>query len=165
MDVSEAIEKRRSIRKFSEKSIPEELVDELIKAAMFAPTARNRRPVHLIIVKERSIIEKIRKLRESAFTFLESAPLAIVVAVKDYDTWESDGAIAAAFMQLRATSLGLGSCWGHVANRVEKEMKELLKIPEGFRVLCVLGFGYPAEKKPPHTEEEINRERIHENSW
>ena len=165
MDFEKLIELRRSIRKFQNRRISKEALDLFVKAAMYAPSARNRRPVHLILIDDKRVIEKLRKLRENAFTFLETAPFAIVVTVKNYDTWESDGAIVASYIQLMATNLGLGSCWGHIAERVEEEAKTILGIPEDFRVLCVLGIGYPAESKPPHTEEEIDPTRIHKNCW
>jgi len=86
MEFSEVIRKRRSIRRFKDDPVPREMINEIIKSAMFAPSAVNRRPVHLIIIKNRDTIRKIRKLRESAFRFLETAPLAIVITVKNVGT-------------------------------------------------------------------------------
>jgi len=111
MELSEVIRKRRSIRKFKDDPIPKEMINEIIKSAMFAPSAVNRRPVHLLVIEDRETIGKIRKLRESAFRFLETAPLAIVIAVENVGTWESDGAIVSTFIQLTCVDLGLGSCW------------------------------------------------------
>ena len=73
MELSEVIRKRRNIRKFKNDSVPREMISEIIKSAMFALSAASRRPVHLIIIKDRDTIRKIRKLRESAFRFLETA--------------------------------------------------------------------------------------------
>ena len=161
MELSEVIRKRRSIRKFKDDPIPKEMINEIIKSAMFAPSAVNRRPVHLLVIEDRETIGKIRKLRESAFRFLETAPLAIVIAVENVGTWESDGAIVSTFIQLTCVDLGLGSCWGHIAEIVENEARKLLNIPERYRVLCVVGIGYPDEEKSPHDESEIDEKRIH----
>jgi len=73
MELSEVIRKRRSIRKFKNDSVPREMISEIIKSAMFALSAVNRRPVHLLVIEDRETIGKIRKLRESAFRFLETA--------------------------------------------------------------------------------------------
>ncbi len=165
MDFFEVVKKRRSIRKFKNVDVEKEKVDKIIESAMYAPSARNRRPVHLIILDDREKIKKLKEIRSGAFSFLESAPLAIVVTVENYDTWESDGAIVATFIQLAATALGLGSCWGHIANRVEDETKRFLGIPEDKKVLCVIGIGYPDEEKSSHTPDEMDESRIHKNSW
>ena len=137
------------------------MINEIVKSAMFAPSAANRRPVHLLVIKDRETIGKIRKLRESAFRFLEAASLAIVIAVENVGIWESDGAIVSTFIQLTCVDLGLGSCWGHIAGIVENEARKLLNIPERYRVLCVIGIGYPDEEKFPHDESEIEEKNIH----
>ncbi len=129
MEFFKVVLKRRSIRRFKSERIPKHMVDRILECAMYAPSARNRRPVHLVVVEDNGTIESLRRLREGAFSFLESSPLAIVVACEGVDTWESDSAIVATFIQLCTVDLGLGSCWGHVANRVEDRVKELLKIP------------------------------------
>ena len=135
MELSEVIRKRRNIRKFKNDSVPREMISEIIKSAMFALSAVNRRPVHLIIIKDRDTIRKIRKLRESAFRFLETASLAIVIAVENVGTWESDGAIVSTFIRLTCVDLDLGSCWSRIVGIVENEARKLLNIPERHRVL------------------------------
>ncbi len=165
MELRDVIKNRRSIRKFKREKIPEYMLEKLVECAMYAPSARNRRPVHLIVVEDPKTIGELRNLRKSAFSFLESAPLALIVASENVDTWESDSAIVASYIQLCAVDLGLGSCWGHIVNRVEKEVRDLLGIPGDVRILCVIGLGFPDEEKPPHTESEIDKNRIHRGRW
>jgi len=109
MELSEVIRKRRSIRKFKNDSVPREMISEIIKSA--------------------------RKLRESAFRFLETTSLAIVIAVENVGTWESDGAIVSTFIRLTCVDLDLGSCWSRIVGIVENEARKLLNIPERHRVL------------------------------
>lgn len=161
MEFMDIIRRRRSIRRFKTDSVSRKIINEIIKSAMFAPSAMNRKPVHLLIIENKETIRKIKKLRESAFKFLETAPLAIVTVIDNVETWESDGAIVSTFIQLTCVDLGLGSCWGHIAGIVEDEVKKLLNIPENYRVLCVIGIGYPDEEKAFHDENEIDKSRIH----
>ncbi|QTA37508.1 nitroreductase family protein [Thermosipho ferrireducens] len=172
MDFLDVVRKRRSIRKFKNIPIPEKIIDKIVEIAMYAPSGRNSKPVDLIVITERDKIRKVKDFRKSAYGFLETAPLAIVVvANKNSTTWINDASIVAIYIQLAAVNFGLGSCWGHAHERfyndesVENNIKELLNIPEEYRVLCVIGIGYPAEEKPEHSSEEIDFRKIHTEKW
>lgn len=172
MDILEIIEKRRSIRIFSEKSIPEDILEKILKYSLLAPSGRNLKPVELILVKDNEKIHQIMKTREGAFSFLKTAPVCIVVAGnKESGTWLSDGSIVASYIQLLAVNFGLSSCWGHAHERyhneksVEEEIKKLLDIPEKFGILCVIGLGYPNENKSFHMLSEVDERKIHFEKW
>ncbi len=172
MDILEIIQKRRSIRLFDEMPVSEEILENIAKYALLAPSGRNLRPVELVIVQDKNKIKKIMKTREEAFSFLNTAPACIVVAAnEDSSTWLSDASIVAAYIQLLAVNFGLGSCWGHVHDRyynnlsVEGKVKEILNIPDGFRVLCIIGIGYPNEEKQSHSLDDVETKRIHKEKW
>ncbi|MCX7653946.1 MAG: nitroreductase family protein [Fervidobacterium sp.] len=172
MDILEVVQKRRSIRLFSEKDIPDEILYNIVKYSLLAPSGRNLKPVELVVIKNKDTIKKIMKTREGAFSFLKTAPVCIVVtANQESGTWISDSSIVASYIQLLAVNFGLGSCWGHAHERyhdgkaVEEEIKTILGIPSNFGVLCVIGMGYPSEEKPFHTLEEVDKSRIHFEKW
>lgn len=173
MEFFEVVKRRRSIRRFQDKKVPEEYVKKILEAAFYSPSSRNRRPWHFIVVDDGDLIKKLAQTRP-ALRFLETAPLAIVVCGDENisSAWVFDASIAAEHIQLAATALGLGACWGHVLDRMHSEEKsaeeyirELLGIPRHIRILCVIGIGYPAEEKPSHSEKEIMPDRVHYNRF
>jgi len=126
-----------------------------------------------VIVDDRGIIQKLANTRR-ALRFLETAPLAIVVCGDENisSAWVFDASIAAEHIQLAATALGLGAGGEQVLGTqhseeksAEESVRELLGIPEHIRILCVIGIGYPAERKPEHDEKEIMWERVHLNKF
>lgn len=172
MDLVEIIKKRRSIRKFKNVQVDDEVLKDIITYSLLAPSGRNSKPVDLVVVRDRSKIHEVMRTRETAFSFLESAPVCIVIcANEESSTWSSDASIVAAYIQLLATNYGLGSCWGHAHDRfyndksVEEEIKRILSIPKKYRVLCVIGLGYPDEVKLEHSPEEVSKEKIHFENW
>lgn len=113
MDVFEAIQSRRSVRKYKSDSIPSEDLHKILEAARLAPSAGNRQPWRFILVRD---VEKKRALAGVANhqTFLVDA-YAIVIAAADPEISEKwcdrDTMIAVEHMALAATALGYGTCW------------------------------------------------------
>lgn len=146
MDVFEAIQKRRSIRAYESTPVPREKLEKILEAARLAPSASNIQPWHFIVVtdpEKRKILSKGRYAK-----FLKKSPVVIVGCgdQKASPKWYMvDVAIAMQNMVLTATSEGLGTCW--VGSFDEDEVKQLLKIPENFRVVALLAVGYPREKR------------------
>jgi len=145
MDVFEAVQKRRSIRAYESTPVPKAVLEKILEAARLAPSAGNVQPWHFIVVTDAG---KRERLAESILVrFLKEAPVVIVGCgdQKASPKWFMvDVAIAMQNMVLTATSEGLGTCWIGIFN--ESKVKELLKIPEKFRVVALLALGYPREK-------------------
>jgi len=166
MDVFEAIKGRRSIRAFQNRDIPQEMVDRLIDAARWAPSAGNIQPWEFIIVRKP---ETKRKLAEAALeqTFIEEAPVVIVVCADENRSSQGygtrgktlyclqDTAAATQNIHLAAYALGLGTCW--VGAFREDEAKKILNIPSGVRPVAIIPVGYPAEKPQPRNRRPINQ--------
>lgn len=172
MELKEIILRRRSIRKFKAQEVSLDILNEITKYSLLAPSGRNSKPVELVIITDKNKIREIKKAREGAFSFLESAPACIVVTADEASsTWLSDASIVAAYIQLLCVDYGLGSCWGHAFERyqdgisVEESIKSLLSIPINYRVLCVIGVGYPDEIKDGHSLEEVNTAKLHHEKW
>ncbi|MGC8812595.1 MAG: nitroreductase family protein [Candidatus Aenigmatarchaeota archaeon] len=170
----EAIRKRRSIRKFQKKEVEEEKLEEILKAAMYSPSAMHRRPWEFVVVRNQEIKEKLAKATPFC-SFIKDAPVVLVIAAKPgilSRFWVEDCAIAAENIYLEATNQGLGTCFCQIMGGKsvslkdsEEYVREVIKAPKSVRILCLMPIGYPDEKKPEHTEEEFERKKIHYEKW
>jgi nitroreductase len=165
MDVLEAIKGRRSIRAFKSQNVSQELVEKLIDAAIWAPSAGNIQPWELIIVRR---LEIKRELAEAALhqTFIEEAPVVIVVCADENRSWRGygvrgktlyciqDTAAAIQNIHLAAYSLGLGTCW--IGAFSEEEAQKILSVPRGVRPVAMIPVGYPAEAPPPRSKRPLD---------
>lgn len=168
------IQKRRSIRKFLKKQVEAEKIDMLLETALRSPSSRGFNPWEFIAVTDHDLLEKLSRARQHGSAFLSNAPLGIVVCADSQksDVWIEDASIASAFIHLAAESLGLGSCWIQIRERMHNETKsaqeyivETLNIPKSLKVESIIAIGYPDEKKPPHTKEELQYEKVHINLY
>lgn len=168
------LKKRRSVRKFQQREIEKEKVDFILKSALLSPSSRARRPWEFVTVTDRHLLEELSRCREHSSQFLEGAPLGIVVAADPYvcDVWIEDSSIAAIIIQIAAQSLGLGSCWIQVRERIYKEnimaqeyIKNTLRIPEKYNIECIIAIGYPGEEKKGCEEDELLYDKIHYNKY
>jgi nitroreductase len=146
MDVFEAIEKRRSIRKYDATPVRQEKLEKILEAARLAPSASNVQPRHFIVVTDE---ERRRALSAGMFAgFLKQAPLVIVACgdeKKSPKWYHIDVAIAVENMVLAATGEGLGTCW--IGSFDENKVRAVLKIPEKLRVVVLLAVGYHSGKE------------------
>ena len=164
MEVKEALLKRRSVRKFTEEPVSEELIDELLHAAMSGPSACNKRPWEFYVVTNPDILEELRSA--SRFSGIK-APLAIVVCgnlkralpMQMAEFWIQDCSAATENILLRATDLGLGAVWCgmYPQKRPEKRVRELLGIDEKRIALNIIYIGHPEQEPEPRDwyEEEL----------
>ena len=138
---------RRSIRRYENKDIPEDVLQQILETGRQAPSAANRQPIRFVIVNDHDIL---KNLCDNLITrFVKNAPVAIVgcADIKSLLTgkWAVvDTTIAMQNMVIAAWALGIGSCW--IGACKEKKVKELLKIPDKWKVVALLTFGYPAEQ-------------------
>lgn len=165
MDVLEAIVGRRSIRAFKVEDVSSEIVEKLIDAARWAPSAGNIQPWEFIVVREPEVK---RKLAEAALSqsFIEEAPVVIVVCADEVRSSQGygfrgktlyciqDTAAAVQNIHLAAYAVGLGTCW--VGAFREEKVREILNIPEGVRPVALIPVGYPAEHPKPRNRRPIN---------
>lgn len=165
---------RRSIRKYEEKAVEKEKVDEILKAALLAPTGKNTRATEFIVVDDKELIEKISLMREHGSEFVKNAPLVIGVMGDGEKTTTliEDCSIAAFAIQVKAHELGLGSCWVQVNQRTTADgtlsgdyFKNLTGAPANLTVACVVALGYPSEQKPVYTEKDVNMTRVSYNKY
>ena len=168
MDALEAIMGRRSIRKYTEKKIPDETITKLLKAAMNAPSAHNRQPWHFIVVDDKEALLKVPEYHQYS-KMLEQASHAIIVLgdnnIQETDFWIHDCSAATENILITANALGLGAVWlgVHPSEALIAGTKKLFNVPDHVTPLGFISLGYPAESKPPR--ENYNPERVHKNKW
>jgi len=168
MEVKEAIRKRRSVRKYKDKLVTDEIIDELIEAARLAPSGNNVQPWRFYVVRNKELFLKNRVFRQD---FVYRAPMILVCCsdpdgftkvLKDFDeknnvirAWR-DLSIACENLVLRATELGLGTCYVGWIKR--DKIKKILNIPERYVLAYVIAIGYPDEE--PKQVEKKGKEEI-----
>lgn len=169
MEFKELIAQRRSIRKFSDRPVPREVVDRLLAEALTAPSARNTRTTRFLVVDDPSLVARMADMRDYGSAFLKGAPLAVVVLgeTSASDLWRENAAISATVLQLACVDEGLGSCWVHIHGRPRRKeapegekaadyLRSFLPIPDSCEPLCAVAIGYsdfhPAPL-PPHDDE------------
>jgi len=168
--VMSLIRKRRSIRRFLKKPVEAAKIDVLLEAALRAPSSKGINPWEFIVVTDQGLLEKLSQAKQHGSAFLKTAPLGIVVCAdpEKSDAWIEDASIATICIQLAAESLGLGSCWIQIRERMHDGAKsaqeyvfETFGIPATMRVECIIAIGYPNEQKPPHKAGELLYEKVH----
>jgi len=147
---------RRSIRRYEDKEIPKDVLDQIVEAGRQSPAAANRQPYHFVIVTDSEIKQKL----PGRFSgFLKNAPVIIVGCANPKalltGKWAIiDTTIALENMVLAAWSLGVGSCW--IGSFNEQKIKELLKIPKDWKIVALITLGYPAETPKPTKKKPAN---------
>jgi nitroreductase len=192
MEVMEAIQSRRSIRRFKEDAVPEDYITEIIEAARLAPSGTNLQPTRFVVIKSKEMREKLNE--GTPLPFVTKAPVVIACCVdknsimasgermkelteakafedtpldkktddnKDKDDYNKrrsnmseaalkaymslNLAIAVEHMILRATDLGLGSCWIMMVDG--EKTKSILELDERYDVVALVPIGY-ADQAP-----------------
>ena len=153
----ELVEKRRSIRKFTDERVSDEDLKEILTIALHAPTAKNRNPVRYIVVRDKKRLNKLSDYKESGAKFLAHADVAIAVVTDSEiapNTNHQDASIAAIFILLAASDLDLGATWANVVDAKHESgissqefLHKFFDLEKKFNVECVIGIGHPAEEK------------------
>ena len=166
MELKEVLLKRRSVRKYTEEAVSEEMIQEMLHAAMSGPSACNKRPWDFYVVTNTEVLEQLKKA--SKFTKI-TAPLAIVVCgnlkkalpLKMAEYWIQDCSAATENILLQAVDLGLGAVWCGIypQKRAEKKVSEILGLDEKQIPLNIILLGHPAEY--PKARDQYEEECIH----
>ncbi|GAB6264756.1 MAG: nitroreductase family protein [Methanothrix sp.] len=160
---------RRSIRKYKDVKIDEQIIDQLKEAALRSPSSRGVNPWRLLFITDKDMLEVLSRAKQSGSGFLKGASLGVVVIARneESDVWIEDCSIASIILQLTGQSLGLGSCWIQIRNRKHNDsqtsedyIRKALDLPEGSKVECMIAFGYPDEIKQPHPKSELEYGKI-----
>jgi len=166
----EIIKNRRSVRNFLKKEIENDKLNEVLKAAMFAPTAKNLRPWEFIVVTDEETKNQFAKATRYS-SFAGDAPVVIVICydMTKGNRFKEDCSISAQNIYLEAVNQGLGTCFIQIAEGTEGSagepeafVKRLLDIPSSYRVQCLMPVGYPEKYPVPHKEDVLfEKAKIH----
>lgn len=173
MDFFELVNKRRSLRKFSDRRVEREVVEKILEAALTAPSSRNSHSTRFLVIEDRALIKHMSYMRDYGSAFMADAPVAVMVMGDKgaTDLWVDNCAISATFVQLAAEAEGLGSCWVHVAGRehakghpemgdAESYLRTFLPIPEECGVECVIVMGYSPYEEPKPRPTQNNEGKV-----
>ena len=167
--MNEIFKKRRSVRQFTSKEVSEEQVHDILCAAMVSPSGNHVNPWEFIVVRD---TEKLSKLGECGQwqSFIADCNVAIVIIAKDSDTdmWIEDCSVVAAHIYLEVANQGLGSCWARIrggrtpdGKDREEYVREVLEIPQEYRVLNIMAIGEPKIQPPLHSEDSYQEGKVH----
>ena len=172
--VLDNIASRKSVRSYTDQPVPDEMVEQLLRAAMAAPSAMNRQPWEFVVVNDRGTLDALAgKLKHARM--LAGAPLAIVVCAETMITlkdgtrvennfWEHDASAATENILLAAEALGLGAVWTAASDEERSAtVREAIQLPGTIMPLCVIPIGFPAGDEQP--KDKWKPEKIHYNVW
>jgi Nitroreductase len=161
-EIIQAIENRRSIRKYKDEAVPQNELEKLVELSLQAPSARNQQPWHLIVVRDQVLLQEISDAVLEVLTargrnmpqgwhMFHHAPVVIMIPRDTANAWgKVDSGIASQTMALAAYGMQLGTCIiGLIHHLDSHERKEefyrRLQVPEGHQLDVCLSVGYPDE--------------------
>lgn len=150
--VIETINKRRSIKVYKDKIVEKEKIDELINAAIQAPSAANKQKFKLVIIDDTDIKKRLAVASNNQ-TFVGTASHIIAGTSETWKWDQVDIAIAFEHIVLQAVELELGTCW--IGAFKEEEVKKILNIPEDKKVVALLTVGYPGESPDKKSRKDV----------
>ncbi len=147
-----SIVNRFSVRKFQDKPVEREKIDQILEAARLAPSARNVQPWHFVVINDpekRAALTDICKGQK----FVSEAPVSIAVCASNTNyvmtsgqpAYTVDASIAAEHINLQAVELGLGTCW--LGAFYHDKLAQLIDLPEEYKIVTLLPIGYPVVEK------------------
>lgn len=160
---------RRSVRRYTEEALAPEQLDQILEAALLAPTSKNQRAWRFVVVQDRETLLKLSEAKPQGASFVKHAAAAIVVCgdAQESDAWIEDCAVAAFALHLEAHDLGLASCWVQLRGREHDAQKsapdyvrELLRLPEQMQPLALVAMGHPGDSKKPHEASELRFDQV-----
>jgi nitroreductase len=169
MNTLKALQSRRSIRQYKRTRVSKEKINQILKAAMYAPSAMNYQPWQFIVLDKREDIDHLYKINPHA-EMLSKAPLAIIICgdlklEMNIDYLVQDCSAATQNALLAIHELGLGGVW--VSAYPNKDtvtgIRKYYKIPKNIVPVSIISLGYPAEKVK--TENRFDKSMIHFNKW
>ena len=171
--VMEIIKARKSIRAYQDKALPKDVINSILEAAKYAPTARNMQELEYKVITSKSLIGKLNEGIAAAVqkeglplkgppgakpNFFYGAPLTIIItAPKDNHFALSDAALAVQNVMLYCASVNLGSCFIGMAQLIQRDKKSLkaLNIADNMNIVAAVVCGYPGEV--PETREKTQK--------
>lgn len=169
MNFQNLLQNRYSVREYKPDTIDPNLLNQVLAAAQYAPTAANRQPFKLIVIHSQGKKEEIHKIYDRDW-FSDAPILICACGVPDQGWVRADGksyldvdvAIVMDHVSLAAADLGLGTCW--VASFDVEAARDYLQIPPYAEPIIMMSLGYPAGS-PGEKERKSLDDLISFDSW
>ena len=171
-DLMEIIKARKSIRVYEDKALPKDVVESILEAAKYAPTARNLQELEYKVITNKTLMNKLSEGIAAAMQkegmplkgplgakpdFFHGAPLLIIITAPKDNYWAAaDAGLAAQNVMLYTTSINLGSCFIGMAKLIErdKNLLKMLHIEDDMNIVAAVICGYPAENPEPREKKQ-----------
>ncbi len=169
MDIQELLLNRRSIRKYKDQKINKDDMNNILQAAMYAPSAMNLQPWQFIVIDDKVVLTETIKSIPHAEMLKQSAAAILVCGDKEIEKNENwllqNCSAAVQNILLSAYGLGIGSCWIGIQGMddIVKNIILQFKLPENIIPVALISLGYPDETVT--AEERFKTEKIHYNKW
>jgi len=168
----DAIQQRASVRSYTDEPVCEDDLQQVLEAALSAPSANNVRPWHIVVVTDADKRRQLSGVHQWA-SFCAEVPVVLAFcadARQQPHWWVEDTSAAVENALIQAAALGLGTCWvgirggspGH-GPECEDKVREVLGIPDDVRVLAIVSLGHPTSK--PHSRPAGPMDAIHREGW
>jgi len=166
-----AIVNRRSVRKYKDTPIDKKTMDTILLSAMQSPSAHNAKKWEYILVEDRKTIQTLSEMKPNS-KLIANAGAVVIVCSEEWQYWLEDASIVTTHILLEAKNQELDTCWVEVRDGKQSDgsdneqyVRNILNIPKDIRVLCMVAIGVADEEKSPHSDEELNREKVHLEKW
>ena len=149
--------KRRSVRKYTDAKISDDVINEIMKVALAAPCSFGHRPVEFVVVRNKKTIRELAGCKRLGGSQIIGAYAVIVVMVElsRGEFWIEDGAVASGYILLAAEQYDVGR------NRSsDEEIRELLGVPDGYAVLNLIALGGKGERKKGYAESDFDFSKV-----
>ena len=147
MNVSDAIRLKRAVRKFQDKPLPDDVIREILNAGRRSQSSKNEQGWQFIVIRNKAILKALSETGTYA-GHLAGAAMAVAILTPDptakFQTM-FDAGQAAAYMQLLAWELGVGSCLASIYEM--EKARDILGFPPEWHLRIALSFGYPADEE------------------
>lgn len=169
MEAIEAIITRRSIRKYLNQVIDKEKLDIIIKAAMYAPSARNTQSWQFLVISDKKMLNSVTKVHPYSSMMTKASHAILVCGDKSLEPDEAycnqNCSAATQNILLAAHALGIGSVWLGVYPKEDrvKGVSALFELPEHILPVSIIALGYPNER--PKQPDRFNPKRVHFDKW
>lgn len=137
---------RYSTRSFTNEKVPQEVIDRMLEAGRLAPTAKDKQPQRIYVIKSEEAISKLGQVTKCLY----GAPQALLICYDEKTVWNKDErhntgvmdcSIVLTHIMLEATDLGISTCWVKMWD--EDEMSKAFDLPSGIHPVALMPFGYP----------------------
>ncbi len=169
MDIYETVRERTSIRGYKADPIEEDKLERILDAARLAPSGKNGQPWTFIVVKDEETRKKLVPACKGQ-EFVGQAPVVVVACGHEERAYKKMGGywnsmpldigIAIEHLMLAAVSEGLGTCW--IGAFFEEQVREILGVPEGVKIVALTPVGYPAGEKTHRSRKSLDEIIMHE---